>query len=237
MNTTTIQNLMTIVTRWPDLQAALEVPTTGAGFGLGLRGYLQALEQHEAAEAAALRTLERNEERDPDQIGASTAPLSLRIADTMRTIEVALHQTGTDIAAANQRALITPAPRDWNPDDRARRNKIAREDAQDPARWHHTPHHTAAYSALWLAARVQGGRWPGTPLTAGQHATIRNVAAGAVERIDKALDLLYVRRELAIDRPCQCGGRIEVYGGNGTDPVAQCRNCGAFWTERGIIAA
>lgn len=237
MNTTTIQNLMTITTRWPDLQAALETPTAGAGYGLGLRGYLQALDAHEAAEQAALRTLDRAAERSPDQIGASAAPLSLRIADTMRTVEVALHQTGTQIAAANQRAAVTPAPRDWSVDDRARRNKIAREDAADPARWHHTPHHTATYSALWLCSRVQGGRWPGTPLTTGQHALVRTVAAGAVERIEKALDLLYVRRELALDRPCACGGRIEVYGGGGATPCARCTGCGALWTEAGVIAA
>ncbi|MEV6569953.1 hypothetical protein [Streptomyces sp. NPDC051577] len=239
MNTTTAaaQTLRTIVTRWPDLQTALETPTTGAGFGLGLRGYLQALDAHEAAEQAALRTLDRAAERSPEQIGASTAPLSLRIADTMRSVEVALHHLGTSIAAANQRALITPAPRDWTVDDRARRNKIAREDAADPARWHHTSHHTATYSALWLCARVQGARWPGTPLTTGQHAQVRSVAAGALERIEQALDLVYVRRELSIERPCQCGGRIEVYGGAGTDPVAQCTQCSAFWTEAGVIAA
>ncbi|MYT20120.1 hypothetical protein GTW69_07425 [Streptomyces sp. SID7760] len=235
---TTAQNLHTIVTRWPDLQTALETPTAGAGFGLGLRGYLQALDAHEAAEQAALRTLDRAAERSPEQIGASAAPLSLRIADTMRTVELALHHTATQIAAASQRAVITPAPRDWaNPDDRARRNRIAREDAQDRARWHFTPHHTATHSALWLCARVQGARWPGAPLTTTQHATVRTVAAGALERIEKALDLVYVRRELAIDRPCQCGGRIEVYGGAGTDPVAQCGGCGAFWTDAGVIAA
>lgn len=238
MNTAaTAVTLRTIVTLWPDLTAALETPATGAGFGLGLRGYLQALDAHEAAEQQALRTLDRAAERSPEQIGASAAPLSLRIADTMRAVEVALHQTGTDIAAANQRALITPAPRDWSVDDRARRNKIAREDATDPARWHFTPHHTATYSALWLCARIQGARWPGTGLTTAQHARVRSVAEGALERIEKALDLAYIRRELAIDRPCQCGGRIEMYGGAGTAPVAQCRGCGAFWTEQGVIAA
>lgn len=237
MTTATAATLRTIVTLWPSLTEALETPTAGAGFGLGLRGYLQALDQHEAAEQAALRTLDRAAERSPEQIGASAAPLSLRIADTMRTVEVALHQTGTNIAAVNQRAVVTPAPRDWTADDRARRNKIAREDAADPARWHYTPHHTATYSALWLMRRVQGARWPGTGLTTAQHATVRNVAAGALERIEQALDLAYVRRELAIDRPCQCGGRIEVYGGGGTAPVAQCQGCMAFWTEAGVIAA
>ncbi|MFE9845807.1 hypothetical protein [Streptomyces goshikiensis] len=237
MNTTTAVTLRTIVSLWPTLADALEVPTAGAGFGLGLRGYLQALDAHDAAEQQALRTLDRAAERSPEQIGASAAPLSLRIADTMRTVELALHHTATQIAATNQRNLITPAPRDWGPDDRARRNKIARDDAADPQRWHHTPHHTATHSALWLCARVQGARWPGTPLTTGQHATVRSVAAGALARIEAALDLAYVRRELAIERPCQCGGRIEVYGGGGTAPVAQCGGCGAFWTEAGVIAA
>jgi hypothetical protein len=235
--TTTATTLRTIVTLWPDLTAALETPTAGVGFGLGLRSYLQVLDEHDAAEQAALRTLDRAAERSPEQIGASAAPLSLRIADTMRSVEVALHQLATGIAATNQRAVITPAPRDWSIDDRARRNRIAREDAADPARWQHTPHHTATYSALWLCARIQGARWPGTPLTTAQHATVGNVAAGALERIEQALDLAYVRRELAIDRPCQCGGRIEVYGGGGTAPVAQCQGCSAFWTEAGVIAA
>lgn len=233
MTTTTAQQLHQIARHWPNLQDALEVPAAGAGFGLGLRGYLQALEQHDAAEAAALRALERN----PHQIGASAAPLSLRVADTMRTVEVALHQTATDIAAANQRARVTPAPRDWPADDRARRNKIAREDAADRTRWRFTGHHSAPYSALWLSARVQGARWPGTPLTTAQHVAVRRVAAGALERIEKALDLVYQRRELAIDRPCACGGRIEVYGGGGAAPVAQCTSCQAFWTEAGVVAA
>ncbi|MFJ3834472.1 hypothetical protein ACIPY6_03025 [Streptomyces sp. NPDC090054] len=238
MNTSTAaQHLRTIVTLWPNLTDALETPSAGAGFGLGLRGYLQALDAHEAAEQAALRTLDRAAERSPEQIGASAAPLSLRIADTMRTVEVALHHLGTDIAATNQRPVITPAPRDWTADDRARRNRIAREDATDRARWQFTPHHTATYSALWLCARAQGARWPGTPLTTAQHARVRSVAEGALQRIERALDLAYVRRELAVDRPCQCGGRIEVYGGAGTDPVAQCEGCGAFWTERGVVAA
>ncbi|MFE5514482.1 hypothetical protein ACFQ9J_28505 [Streptomyces sp. NPDC056529] len=233
MTTTTAHQLQQIARHWPDLTDALEVPTAGTGFGLGLRGYLNTLEQHDAAEQAALRAMERN----PDQLGATAAPLSLRIADTMRTVEVALHETGTQIAAANQRALITPAPRDWAKDDRARRNKIALEDSRDRQRWHFTPSHTAPYSALWLCARVQGAKWPGTGLTTAQHATVRKVAAGALERIEKALDLVYQRRELSIDRPCQCGGRIEVYGGGGADPVAQCQGCGAFWSERGILAA
>ncbi|MFE3578740.1 hypothetical protein [Streptomyces vinaceus] len=238
MNTTTAaQTLRTIVTLWPSLTDALETPAAGAGFGLGLRGYLQQLDAHEAAEQTALRTLDRAAERSPEQIGASAAPLSLRIADTMRAVEMALHHTATEIAAANQRAVITPAPADWSPDDRARRNKIAREDAADPARWRFTPAHTATYSALWLCARVQGARWPGSPLTTAQHAAVRTVASGALERIEKALDLAYVRRELALDRPCQCGGRIEIYGGAGTAPVASCQGCGAFWTDAGVIAA
>ncbi|MGW7059726.1 hypothetical protein ACWGHM_14555 [Streptomyces sp. NPDC054904] len=66
---------------------------------------------------------------------------------------------------------------------------------------------------------------------------MRSFAEGALQRVERALDLAYVRREPAIDRPCQCGGRIEVYGGAGTDPVAQCGVWGAFWTARGVVAA
>jgi hypothetical protein len=50
--TTTATTLRTLITLWPDLHAALgDRPIHGA-YGLGLRGYLTTLEEHDADQAA-----------------------------------------------------------------------------------------------------------------------------------------------------------------------------------------
>lgn len=210
--TTTATQLQTIATLWPALDDALGQPATIAGFGLGLRGYLQALEQYDIAEAAALRALERN----PDQLGARPVPISIRIHDTMRAVEAALHETATQIAAANQLAAHT----------------------SHPHRWHFTGQpRDAAWTALWLSARAEGRFWPGRALTEPQKRRLGHVAAEALHRVETALDLAHGERELSADHACQCGGRIVVRGGAGNQPTAHCRGCGALWTERGVVAA
>jgi hypothetical protein len=210
--TTTATQLQTIATLWPALDDALGTPATVAAFGLGLRGYLAALEQHDIAEATALRALERN----PEQLGDRPVPISIRVHDTMRAVEAALHETATQIAASNQYGVNTSHPHRWRFTGRPR---------------------DAAWTALWLSARADGVFWPGRALTEAQHRHLGHVAAEALRRVETALDLATGTRELGPDHTCQCGGRIIIRGGAGDQPTANCRQCGALWTERGVVAA
>jgi hypothetical protein len=237
--TTTAQNLRQILDLWPALTDTLGTPTQHSWPPVTLRGYLAALEQYDADElesrrhqAAALRALERS----PEQIGERPLLISARVYETMRTVELALHECATQIAAAVQRPPISPAPRTWPTADRARRDALARADAADPRRWRHTgPRPSATWTVLWLLARTEGRPGPFRTLTAAEEQHVHRVAAEAVRRIEAVLDLADGRRELA--QPCACGGTIEIRGGAGAQPVARCQSCGALWTERGIVAS
>jgi hypothetical protein len=233
MTTTTAQQLQQIARHWPDLEDALGTHTSSWP-PVTLRPYLTALEQYDADEAANLRALERN----PEQLGTRPVPINLRVHDTMRMVEAALLETATQIAAANQRAVMQPAPANWPTRDRIRRNQLAAADARDPQRWKFTGMPAGAVrAALWLSARAEGARWPGRPLLEEQHRHVAQVAAGALQRIEAVLDLADQRRELTATHACPCGGTIEVYGGAGAQPVARCKGCGAIWSEAGVVAA
>jgi hypothetical protein len=229
--TTTAQTLRQIALHWADLHHALgDRPITGA-FGTGLRSYLRTLEQYDREETAALRLLER----DPAQIGERPIPLSLRVYETMRTVEAALVELADQTAAEVQRPAMSRAPRTWPAPDRARRDQLADADAADRRRWRYTGHRSAPHAALWLCALVEGRPGPWRPLSDAHRARIRRVAAGALERIETTLDT--AAEVAALTEPCPCGGTIEVYGGAGTTPVAHCQGCGVLWTEAGIVAA
>ncbi|NUK22047.1 hypothetical protein [Streptomyces lunaelactis] len=241
---TTSQHLRTIATTWTDLRDALGTPTTIGGLGHGLRGYLTRLDQYDAEEAAALRALER----DPAQIGQRPIPISLRVYDTMRTVEAALVELADQTAAVVQRPPLTPMParrgfyaserdRRIGEEDRARRDALARADMADPRRWKLNGHRTAPYAALWLITRIDRRPGPFDPLSEAQRHRIGVVAVGAVERIEAVLDLASGERELGGEHRCACGGKIKVYGGAGATPCANCLDCGALWTEQGIIVA
>lgn len=231
---TAAADLRTLITTWPDLCEALGTPGTIGGLGRGLRGYLATLEQYDLEEAAALRALERN----PAQLGQRPAPVQLRILETKRTIEAALAECADQTAAAVQIEPIPFPTRNWPAADRARRTTMARADLADPRRWRFrgtTPR--APYTALWLLARVEHRPGPCRRLTDQHHQHIANVAREAVHRIEAALDTVEQRRELGAEHPCPCGGVIEVYGGAGATPCARCTQCGALWSEEGVIAA
>ncbi|WKD36530.1 hypothetical protein [Streptomyces xanthophaeus] len=233
MNTAT--TLRTLITLWPDLHAALgDRPIHGA-YGLGLRGYLAAIEAHDPTEAAALRS----EERDPAQLGDRPVPLNLAIYDTMRAIEAGLAHCAEVTAAAVQIEPIPLPGRDWPAADRARRTAASRADLADRRRWRYgrsTP--PATYTALWLLARAEQRPGPFRPLTAPQAQHIRTVAYGALARAQATLDTADGRHtELGPQHRCACGGLIEVWGGGGATPCARCTGCGALWTETGVIAA
>lgn len=233
--TTTATTLRTLITLWPDLHAALgDRPIHGA-YGLGLRGYLAAIEAHDPIEAAALRS----EERDPAQLGDRPVPLNLAIYDTMRTVEAALAHCAEVTASAVQIEPIPLPGRDWPAADRARRAAVSRADLADRRRWRYgraTP--PATYTALWLLARVERRPGPFRALDDVQQRYIRTVATEALRRAQAALDTDADRRtELGPEHGCACGGTIEVYGGGGATPCARCIGCGALWTEAGVIAA
>jgi hypothetical protein len=189
------------------------------------------------------------EERDPAQIGQRPVPIRLYIADTMRVVEAALVQCADDIAAAAQRSPIAmPAARKVDRttygslrdariahEDRQRRVQLALADQHDPKRWRYTGRRTAPHAALWLLARVERTPGPCRRITEGEEARIGKVAAGAADRIERALDIASQKRTL--EQPHDCGGAIDVHGGEGRTPVAHCTRCGAIWTEGGVIAA
>jgi hypothetical protein len=237
--TTTATHLRTIALHWADLHEAVGAPTQHGAFGLGLRGYLAALDQLDAEQleydhhqAAHLRSLERS----TDQLGERPAPVRLSILDTMRAIEAALVDCADQTAADVQRSPMTYAPRGWPAADRARRDQLARADALDPRRWKYRGHRTAPYAALWLLARVERVGGPFTALSETQRARIGTVAEGAAERVERALDIAAQRRTL--ERPCaKCGGKIDIHGGEGRIPLAHCTGCGQVWTEAGVAAA
>ncbi|WP_394434546.1 hypothetical protein [Streptomyces sp. SGAir0957] len=263
MNTTatTAQHLRTIALHWGDLRDALGQPAIAGAFGLGLRGYLAALDEADNEPHAQLLVTIRDEagrttgyrcvhcgdldpghahpvgeERDPGQLGQRPVPIRLFIADTMRAVEAALHTTADQIADSVQRQPIRPAPAAWPTADRARRNAVARGDALDPRRWRWSgTRRPVPYTALWLLARVEDRPGPFRKLTVREVEQIGVVAAGAADRIERALDIAAQRRTLA--QRHECGGEIEMHGGEGKPPVARCGGCGRIWTEGGLLAA
>ncbi|MFC9682693.1 hypothetical protein [Streptomyces sp. NPDC056948] len=249
--TTTATHLRTIALHWTDLHDAAGQPTQIGAFGLGLRGYLARLDaadveqlEYEAHQAAHLRSLER----DPIQLGTRPVPVRLHILDTMRAIEAALVQCADDIAAAAQRAPVPmPAARKVNGstyrslreariahEDRQRRTQLALADQRDPKRWRYTGRRTAPHAALWLLARVERAAGPCRRITDVEEQRIGTVAAGAADRIERALDIASQKRTL--EQPHHCGGVIDVHGGEGRTPVAHCTGCGVIWTEQGAAA-
>ncbi|MFF8679523.1 hypothetical protein ACF07F_16590 [Streptomyces sp. NPDC015237] len=250
--TTTATHLRTVALHWTDLHDAAGQPAQVGAFGLGLRGYLARLDQADAEQieqerlqAVHLRSLER----DPIQIGERPVPVRLHILDTMRAVEAALIACADDIAHAAQRAPIagptarrtathpylTQREADIAAADRNRRTQLAHADLADPRRWRYTGRRTAPHAALWLLARIERAPGPCRRITEDEERRIGAVAAGAADRVERALDIAAQQRTL--EQRCACGGAIDVHGGEGRVPVAHCTGCGRIWTEGGVIAA
>lgn len=234
--TTAATHLRTVALHWADLREAAGQPAQIGAFGLGLKGYLARLAddeqlEYERHQAAHLRTLER----DPIQLGSRPVPVRLAVLDTMRIVEAALTETADQIAAAVQRQPMRFAPSSWPAADRARRNQLAQADAADPRRWRWTGRRRPApHTALWLLARIERRPGPFRELTVREAEQIGTVAAGAATRVEQALDIAAQRRTL--EQRHDCGGRIDVHGGEGRPPVAHCTGCGRVWTEQGVAA-
>lgn len=232
MNTTT--HLRTIAMHWTDLRDALGQPAIHGGFGIGLRGHLAALTETDYDTRAQARADERADS-SPEALGERPVPLRIHILDTMQAVEAALIECADQTAATVQRVVMSPLPEAYPPADRARRELLVLQDRADPRRWSWTGGRPdARYAALWLLARVQGAPGPFRPLTAVQLDAIAGVARDAADRIERALDIAAQRKTL--EQRHGCGGRIDVHGGEGKQPLAHCTGCGQVWAE-GVIAA
>ncbi|WP_171108622.1 MULTISPECIES: hypothetical protein [unclassified Streptomyces] len=243
--TTAATHLRTIALHWADLHEAAGQPAIVHGFGQGLKQYLATLDERALLEAAWARADERAD-TDPNAPGQRPIPVRLHILDTMRVVEAALIQCADDIAHTAQRAPI-PMPTARKADyhtlreariaaaDRQRKVELALADQNDPRRWRYTGRRTAPHAALWLLARIERTPGPCRRITDSEEAYIGRVAAGAADRVERALDIAAQRRTL--EQPCVCGGLIDVHGGEGRVPVAHCTGCGRIWTEGGVAAA
>lgn len=237
MSSTAATHLTTIATLWPELDEALETPRAH-WYGLGLNTYLRQLDQTPHDEPRGLRALERN----PNQIGASAAPINLRVLDAGRIVETTLIHLADTLAPAVTEPATSHAPADWAAQGGsqtviARRNARADAEQADPRRWRYTGLRTVEYAAGWLLARVEGRSGPFRALTEEELHRVERVAAGCAARVETALGLL--GREYAASLPCPtCAGKVVVTAGGGEDPVARCGGaCGRVWTMADTAAA
>ncbi|MCX4540476.1 hypothetical protein [Streptomyces sp. NBC_01565] len=234
--TTAAHHLATIGILWPHLDDALDQHSTN--WLTSKADLFRTLDQADREEAAALRALER----DPQQIGETPAPISLRILDTARLVETTLVHLADTIAPQITRPAIGHAPQDWRERgwtraDHDQRNAQADQEQADPKRWRYVGLRTAEYAAGWLHARVTGEDGPFRPLNAVQLLHVEQVAAGCAQRIADALDL--TTRTIPAARPCPtCRGQVTVIAGGGRDPEARCTGvCGRAWTMADTVAA
>lgn len=233
--TTAAHHLARIGILWPHLNDALD--QRGTNWLASKSDLFAVLDQVDAEEAAALRALER----DPQQIGETPAPVSLRILDTARLVETTLVHLADTIAPQITRAAAAHAPADWKARgwtevDRDQRNDQADREQADPRRWRYVGLRTAEYAAAWLHARVQGHDGPFRALTAAQELHVEQVAAGCADRVAAALDL--TTRAVPTARPCpRCRGRIVLTTGAGRPPSARCEDCASGWTLPEPVAA
>ena len=242
--TTTATHLRTCALHWTDLTDALGQPAIHHGFGIGLRGHLALLTEPDPDVLAQYRADERADS-SPDAPGERPVPVRLHILDTMNQVENDLTACADHIARQVQRDPIPlPSARpatytsqreaDIAYADRQRRTQLAHADLVDPRRWRYTGRRTAPHAALWLLARIERAPGPCWRLDDDQERRIGVVAAGAAVRVEQALDIAAQRRTL--EQLHDCGGRIDVHGGEGRAPVAHCTRCGRIWAE-GVIAA
>ncbi|MEU6756952.1 hypothetical protein [Streptomyces sp. NPDC046685] len=237
MTTTAAHHLARIGILWPHLTDMLDGRGADTWPPSGKADLIRALDQVDAEEAAALRALER----DPQQIGETPAPISLRILDTARLVETTLVHLADTIAPQITESASTHTPSDWETrgwtaTDARRRDTAATFEQADPRRWRYVGLRTAEYAAGWLHARVTGVDGPFRPLSAAQLLHVEQVAAGCAGRIATALDL--TTRAVPAPRPCpRCSGQLVVTTGAGRPPSARCEDCASGWTLAEPIAA
>ncbi|WP_234334557.1 hypothetical protein [Streptomyces sp. NRRL B-1347] len=229
--TATATHLRTIALHWADLHEAAGAPATAAAFGTGRRGHLARLDQlgpgqleleYEHHQAAHLRPVEHG----PDRTSERPTLVRLVVLNTMRAVEDALVAYADQTAAIVQRPPMAYAPRSWPAADRARRDQLARADALDLRRWRYTGCRTAPYAALWLLARITRAPGPFTALPQQQERRIADVAEGAAECVERALDIATRRR--APEQRHDRGGAIDIHGGEARARSRTARDAGGF---------
>lgn len=232
--TTAATHLRTIALHWTNLTDALGQPAIHHGFGIGLRGHLAALTEPDLDALAQTRADERADST-PDALGERPIPIRLHIHETMRIVRDTLIDCADQIAGSVQRPVMGQLSEGYPAADWRRRELLVMQDRKDPRRWSWTKARPEApYAALWLLARVQGAPGPFRSLTTLQLDHIAGVARSAAERVECALDIAAQRRTL--EQRHDCGGAIDVHGGEGRPPLAHCTGCGRVWTEAGIAA-
>lgn len=232
-------HLRAIVTLWPLLDEALSTSAPSSWPPAGrMSDYLKQLDELDMPQRGA---------RDGSGTGEAPAPLRIHVLDTQRLVHAALLGCADAIAEHVQRQpMAMPAPRRaavahtrdervaWA--DHARRVQAAQDDAADRRRWRWTgARPSAPYAALWLLARVLDRPGPFTPLAEAQRRHVANVASGAIERIDHALQLARITRPLG--ETCACGGRLAIDGGDGEPPTVRCTGCHRRVTAAGGLLA
>ncbi|MBK3563201.1 MULTISPECIES: hypothetical protein [unclassified Streptomyces] len=225
---TTADHLQTVINHWVDLQQALS--TRQADTWPPVMGIARLHEHLQADEDA---WAQRAEERSPDQLGATTAPLRIAILDTMTAVDRQLVDTADAIAGAVQRLPTTRVPvRVAGPGDDVAlqlRTLILKDEA-DARRWSFTDprRRTGPYAAAWLLARHDGADGPFAKLTGVHQDQIEAAARWAAGQIEQALEM--TRRTQALERPCpHCRGALRIEGGDGQDPTVKCRGCERTW--------
>ena len=179
-------------------------------------------------------------DRDPAQLGDRPSVMAAAVADTMRIVTRVLVGLADRVAESVQRRPMAGAPADWrargwSPEERDRRDELARQDAADVRRRRRPACPTGHPAALWLRARVQGAPGPFGPLDVAHRREIERAGAGAAGRIERTLDI--GDQSGAISRPCRCGGTITVHSGATTEAYARCEGCGRAWTMADAAAA
>ncbi|MEU7044963.1 hypothetical protein AB0A77_28445 [Streptomyces varsoviensis] len=229
-----IHHLQTIRDRWDDLHESLATPTHVSWPPAGLTTYLRDLEDadrtpEERQQLAAMAAAEHADRRG-DAPGPRPVPLSVRIFDTMRTVERDLVDLADQVAADIQRPVIPAATgRGWTDDVHRTAVLLSARDSADRTRWHYTGTRTAPLAAAWLIARLTGAPGPFRPLTLAHRERIARIAEINAERVERALGL--ARREVQVDRPCpRCLGELVIDGGDGEPPAVQCVACGRTWS-------
>lgn len=237
-NELTAIHLQFVIDSWPHLTEMLDT-RHGAPWPPAARmnDYIASLEKvdataEEIAEAAAhLRAGRRLAERADSRftLGESPAPIRLQVLDTMRSVQHQLVYLADVLAQEIQRQPMTKAPTHWLFCDQLRRNRAAREDAEDPRRWRYRQTRSAVYAAAWLCNRALGDPGPFLPLGPSRARRIAAAAGQAHEQIERTLD--GVRRAQVVDRPCPlCGGTLGMASGDGQLPVVACFGCLQEWT-------
>lgn len=235
--TTPQTHLHTVINHWGDLTNALPAGGTGTAFGIGLRNYLDLLDQADAEEIAEYREARGWQRAGTLPLGERPVPIRLRVHDTMRAIERALLATADHIAAQVQRHPVhVDLARGWT--DQVHRDValLAARDAADPRRWSYTnpATRTAVLAAVWLQHRLDNAPGPFRPLHIQQTDRITTVAAGAAQRVLAALDM--ARRTQTAPQPCpHCRGTLRIEGGDGQPPAVRCTEPHCGWTRSAAL--